>query len=119
MPFSRKDVGNSFELGNLPTAEADTVNFLKQSPARESTLRQEYDLAHSVLKETGQLPITIDRNCLNCMQQGRDTKDILRGFKMACLSYAPTNVNYREHNMSRVALIGIRRSLIDNAVETI
>ena len=49
MPFSRKDVGNSFELGNLPTAEADTVNFLKQSPARESTLRQEYDLAHSVL----------------------------------------------------------------------
>lgn len=103
----------------MPTVEADTVNFLKQQPAPQSTLRQEYDLAHNVLQDTGKLPINIDKNCLNCMQPGRDTKDILRGFKMACLSYAPSNVNYREHNMTRVALIGVRRGLIDNAIETI
>ena len=38
---------------------------------------------------------------------------------MACLSYNPTNVNYRDNNMTRTALIGIRRGLLDSVIDSI
>ena len=59
--------------------------------------------------KTGRFPISMDKNCLTCMQDGRDTKQILQGFKTACLSYAPSDVSYRDMDLSRTALIGIRR----------
>jgi len=34
-------------------------------------------------------------------------------FKIACLSYAPGEVTYREQTMSRVAIVGLRRELIE------
>ena len=47
------------------------------------------------------------------MQGNRDTSIVLRLFKTACLSYAPTEVSYRDLKMSRHILVGLRRLLID------
>ena len=47
------------------------------------------------------------------MQDGRDTSIVLRLFKTACLSYAPSEVNYRHHTMSRGQLLQMRRDLVE------
>ena len=53
------------------------------------------------------------------MNSGRDTSIIMKLFKTACLSYSPTNVAYREHSISRTALVGMRRDLFDNIIPII
>jgi len=59
------------------------------------------------------MPITIDNKCLMCMQGNRDTSIVLKLFKTACLSYAPSEISYRDKQMSRQQLLAIRRMLID------
>ena len=54
---------------------------------KQADLRAEYNQAYELLMKTGQLPITIDKNCLGCMSQGRDQAMALKMFKTACLSY--------------------------------
>lgn len=51
------------------------------------------------------------------MQPGRDTSLVLKLFKTACLSYAPNDLEYREHKMSRNQIIGMRRELIEKVTE--
>ena len=58
------------------------------------------------------LPIKIDSKCLS-HQNGKDSQLTLNLFKMACLTYKPSQVNYREQNFDRKLLIQIRRGLID------
>ena len=58
------------------------------------------------------LPIKIDPKCLS-HQNGKDSQLTLNLFKMACLTYKPSKVNYREQNLDRKLLIQIRRGLID------
>eukprot|EP01017_Pseudomicrothorax_dubius_P019492 TRINITY_DN2143_c0_g1_i5.p1 TRINITY_DN2143_c0_g1~~TRINITY_DN2143_c0_g1_i5.p1 ORF type:complete len:349 (-),score=64.67 TRINITY_DN2143_c0_g1_i5:3-1049(-) len=50
------------------------------------------------------LPITLDRNCLNCSSDIRLTYD---AFKIACLIYRPTNVNFGARSFRRVDLIDL------------
>lgn len=40
-------------------------------------------------------------------------------FKSACLSYKPSDVEYRGQVMSRVALAGLRRDLIEKITKTL
>lgn len=40
-------------------------------------------------------------------------------FKSACLSYKPSDVEYRGQVMSRVALAGLRRDLIEKITNTL
>ena len=47
------------------------------------------------------------------MQGNRDTSIVLKLSKTACLSYAPSDINYRDMKMSRHVMIGLRRLLID------
>jgi hypothetical protein len=47
------------------------------------------------------------------MQNNRDTSIVLRLFKTACLSYAPSEITYRDKVMTRHYIIGLRRMLID------
>jgi len=121
----KTSVDASDGFGKLPpVAEYEEITPTKQKPFSDpldvqATLRQEYSLAHGMLMQTGKLPITIDKDCLSHMPSGRDAQSLLRAFKVACLTYSPSNVNYREHNLSRVALIGIRRGLLDSVVETL
>jgi hypothetical protein len=63
------------------------------------------------------MPITIDNKCLQCMQGSRDTSIVLRLFKTACLSYAPSEVTYRDKSMSRQYLLGLRRTLIEKVTQ--
>lgn len=97
---------------------------LKGNPRAYLTERQElrdiadeYLLAEQKLLETGKLPITIDNNCLLSMQNSRDTSIVLRLFKTACLSYAPSDITYRDKIMSRHFIIGLRRMLIDKVTQ--
>ena len=47
--------------------------FQDKTALNNESLRKECRLAHQVLKQTGALPITVDSNCLSCMNEGRDT----------------------------------------------
>lgn len=38
---------------------------------------------------------------------------ILKLFKTACLSYAPTDLSYRDHKMSRSQILQMRKDLVD------
>lgn len=78
-----------------------------------TVVKNEFKNAKEALKATGKLPISIDNQCLMSMQDGRDCSIVLKLFKTACLSYAPTDVTYREHKMSRTQLLGMRRDLLD------
>ena len=51
------------------------------------------------------------------MQDGRDTQTIIRLFKTACLAYAPTDVKYREHVMTRAQLLQMRKDLVDKVCD--
>ena len=51
------------------------------------------------------------------MSTGRDTHTILKFFKQACISYAPSDVAYRSHTVSRASLIGMRRELLDRVIK--
>ena len=37
----------------------------------------------------------------------------MKMFKTACMTYQSSNVAYREHSISRISLIGMRRDIID------
>jgi hypothetical protein len=50
---------------------------------------------------------------MSCHNSGHDTQLTLRLFKIACLSYKASDVVYRDHSMSRSALINLRRELIE------
>ena len=98
--------------------EAVDARFQQKEALTNDCLKKEFSIAHQILTQTGKLPMTIDSNCLSCMAGGRDTQLILRMFKTACISYQPSSVAYREHTISRTALIGMRRDLIDKIVNT-
>jgi len=74
-------------------------------------------MAGKKLEQTGRLPISIDNKCLMSMQGNRDTSIVLRLFKTACLSYAPSEINYRDLKMSRHILLGLRRQLIEKVTQ--
>jgi hypothetical protein len=65
------------------------------------------------------MPITIQQQCLTHAQPGIDTSHILKLFKIACLSYKPSDVVYRDHTMTRAGLIAIRRELIEKVSKTL
>ena len=80
-------------------------------------MANEYRQAEVALKATGKLPISIDNKCLSNMQDGRDTQMIIRLFKTACLAYAPTDVKYREHIMTRAQMLQMRKDLVDKVCD--
>ena len=45
-----------------------------------------------------------------------NTRDTLKLYKQACISYAPSDVVYREHTVSRATMVGLRRELMDRVV---
>lgn len=59
------------------------------------------------------LPINISQTCLSHQCNGKDTQLTLRLFKLACLAYKPSHVNYRGMIVDRKTMIRIRRGLVD------
>ncbi len=93
------NANKTFSTINPITSNLDSVN------DERVVIANEYKNAKDALKATGQLPISIDNQCLMSMQDGRDASIVLKLFKTACLAYAPTDVSYREHKMSRAQLL--------------
>lgn len=60
-----------------------------------------------------ELPITIDNSCLTHQTSGKDAELTLRLFKVACLAYKPSDIEYRGMRVGRQALIRVRRGMVD------
>jgi len=95
----------------------DSLTELHADNKQNKNLLNEHQNARDILKKTGSLPISIDNKCLMSMQPGRDTSIVLKLFKTACLSYQASDVNYREHKLTRNQLLGMRKDLIDKVNE--
>jgi len=81
--------------------------------------------AENFLKEEDQMKSTfhgrsgsvnVDKNCLSCAGIPAYT---MKMFKMACLSYKPSLVDYRNDKMHRNQLLTMRKTLIDKCEEVI
>lgn len=65
--------------------------------------------------QTSQAPVmTIDKRCLSC---SGSAATVLAGFKLACLQYAPSPVDYQKVTYSRSELIRLRMDLLQQAKE--
>lgn len=42
------------------------------------------------------MPVVLQQNCLTHQTKGQDASHILKLFKVACLSYKPSQVQYRD-----------------------
>ncbi len=105
------NANKTFSTINPITSNLDSVN------DERVVIANEFKNAKDTLKATGQLPISIDNQCLMSMQDGRDASIVLKLFKTACLAYAPTDVSYREHKMSRAQLLQMRKELVDKVTD--
>ena len=65
------------------------------------------------------LPITIDPVCLSHMKPGVETSLALKLFKVACLAYKPSNINYRNRTLDQLAVIRLRQGLIDKVTNLV
>lgn len=61
-------------------------------------------------------PVGLDTKCLSCSGVPSHTMEL---FKMACISYQPSQVNYRNNLMNRKNLLEMRKTLIDKCEELI
>ena len=61
-------------------------------------------------------PVTLDKECLSCAGVPSHTMDL---FKMACISYQPSQVNYRNNTLTRKRLLNMRKTLVDKCEEVI
>ena len=59
------------------------------------------------------MSVTIDNKCLANYSSSQDTTYVLKLFKLACLAYKPSTVEYRGQVMERTEMIQMRRLLID------
>ena len=60
--------------------------------------------------------VGVDHNCLSCAGVPSHTMDL---FKMACIQYQPSPVAYRNNNLTRNKLLGMRKTLVDKCEEVI
>lgn len=61
-------------------------------------------------------PVELSGNCLSCAGVPSHTMEL---FKMACISYKPSSINYRNSTFPRTSLLRMRRTLIDKCEELI
>ncbi|CDW82193.1 UNKNOWN [Stylonychia lemnae] len=60
-------------------------------------------------------PIKLDQTCLSCQVTGHDLQQVLYMFKVACISYQPTDIIYRSKPIQRVELLKIRKQMMEKS----
>ena len=65
------------------------------------------------------MPVSMDTQCLTHQPPGPDNQLTLKLFKIACLAYKPSDVEYRSNNYDRMQVIQFRRGLIDKITQLI
>eukprot|EP00347_Sterkiella_histriomuscorum_P006061 403354214 len=63
----------------------------------------------STLKQNQNQTIQLDKTCLTCSSQ---SYKLISAFKMACLSYFPSNVIFQDKEFSRLELINVKKQLL-------
>ena len=58
--------------------------------------------------------LSIDTNCVNCHNNpsAADRQLLLHSFKMACLSYKPKQIEYKDKVYGRLEVLDIKKSMI-------
>ena len=88
----------------LESAMLTAEHFLKEEDQKKSTFHG----------RSGS--VNVDKSCLSCTGIPAHT---MKMFKMACLSYKPSLVEYRSGKMHRSQLLTMRKTLIDKCEEVI
>ena len=60
--------------------------------------------------------VKLDEKCLSCTGAAAQAMQL---FKVACISYHPSAVSYRQNQLSRKRLLNMRRTLVDKCEEII
>ena len=60
--------------------------------------------------------VKLDDNCLSCTGASAHAMQL---FKLACITYQPSQVHYRQNALSRKKLLNMRRTLVDKCEEII
>ena len=60
--------------------------------------------------------LKLDQKCLNCSP---DVEHNIKLFKIACLAYQPSSVNYRKQNFTKQQLMAVRKFLVGQTAQLI
>ena len=60
--------------------------------------------------------LKLDQKCLNCSP---DVEHNIKLFKVACLAYQPSSVNYRKQNFTKQQLMAVRKFLVGQTAQLI
>ncbi|CDW87818.1 UNKNOWN [Stylonychia lemnae] len=104
-------------MSNIKIKNASNVQndeFLQSLSVREESQPDLNDI--TMQGQTNKNVIEIDKNCLACQGQ---SSHIIQQFKMACLSYTPSLVVYRNEKFSRQSLMQMRNILMQKCEEVI
>lgn len=88
------------DLGHLATQNSDVDNKHKTS-------------GRVIPQNREGVPIKLDTACLAHQVKGTDVYMTQKLFKVACLAYEPSKIQYRDLILDRTKLIEVRRLLID------
>lgn len=77
----------------------------------KSTTRMNFNNVNPATGLPGHQVLSLDKNCLTCSSGG--IPFAMSAFKIACLSYTPSVVQYEKGTLSRKHLIDIKGSLLD------
>ena len=67
---------------------------------------------------SGERLVSVSKDCLSCSTQARHHElipTLLKGLKMACLSYQPSKVNFEKSSFDRRELIDVQGCLLELA----
>ena len=81
--------------------------------AIEQSMQDDLQKGHYKMKAGS---VKMKKDCLTC---AGEPSHVMKMFKLACISYKPSPVNYRHNNLSRQKLLNMRKTLVDKCEEVI
>jgi hypothetical protein len=90
-----------------------SVHDVEQASDMEVRVSDEQRVVGTSKVDRGMLPIRIDHRCMSHSMAGQQTQASLKLFKIACLAYNPSPVEYRGLTLERAKVIEVRRGLIE------
>lgn len=117
-----KDKKNTFLMGATNSTERH-INNVIDSQENQNGKHQTIDVRRSMklqmssifaddLKEKGKAVIGLENNCFTCSKSDNN-REVLKAFKMACLTYAPSKVEFDKLTYTREELIAAKQILMD------
>ena len=109
--------GSNFRAKEEEAMERELLKSIQVMTADGQNLRDNFDKSTaagpSVLRAGA---LEMDEHCLSCTGVSAHAMEL---FKVACISYKPSAVHYRNRLLSRLRLMDMRRTLVDKCEEVI